>query len=541
MGSVTFTARYATSVTVTATFELRITFSESYDAAANKTTLRITRLELKKEGNETLYGSLPFFGTVKVNGSTLLTMNGGSSVRVNLNGGGFNAVAIPSSASVVITHDTDGSKSVSFSLSGGIAYGERQYCGALYTVNNSRVPFGVPAGSREVALTAHPRASSISSISAAVDTLGAFSLSVERNSPDFFHKAGFSVGGTLLHTSEPFAASLSYTVPRSWFSAYPSAVSLSAAVSVQTYSDASCTTPVGSPVTESFTVNADAGMKPSVSAGWASLAPYNSGAVANITGYVKGFSRAEALFDPSKIDLSAAVGASIAAYTVSCQGESVSASPYRTGVLASTETSVVCTVTDTRGRSASETIPLSVMDYAAPTLTGIEIFRCGALGAADEDGGFCSVRAVLGYAGLNGQNSCALYAAYKAAGGSYGTETALTSGTAAVIGPLSADLSYTVRLRAADALGSSTLYYATVPTRKWAMKFRPDGRGVAFGKAAETDGMFEVSPDWTVKLGDSYPVVSDSSVGTRVTALYVENGVLYLTAGGTTYHAALSS
>jgi hypothetical protein len=31
------------------------------------------------------------------------------------------------------------------------------------------------------------------------------------------------------------------------------------------------------------------------------------------------------------------------------------------------------------------------------------------------------------------------------------------------------------------------------------MKFRPNGRGVAFGKAAETDDLFEIAEDWAVK------------------------------------------
>ena len=40
------------------------------------------------------------------------------------------------------------------------------------------------------------------------------------------------------------------------------------------------------------------------------------------------------------------------------------------------------------------------------------------------------------------------------------------------------------------------------------MKFRPDGDGVAFGKAAETDNVFEVAPEWDVKLGTPLPITS---------------------------------
>ena len=53
-------------------------------------------------------------------------------------------------------------------------------------------------------------------------------------------------------------------------------------------------------------------MKPVVSAGWAALAVCNTGAVSGMTGYVKGYSRAQAAFDLTKIDMSGAVGASVA-------------------------------------------------------------------------------------------------------------------------------------------------------------------------------------------------------------------------------------
>ena len=118
-----------------------------------------------------------------------------------------------------------------------------------------------------------------------------------------------------------------------------------------------------------------------------------------------------------------------------------------------------------------------------------------------------SVRATAVYSSLNGSNICTLTAAYKSAGGAYGAETSLSSGTASVLGPVSADASYTVRITATDALGNSAVYYAVVPTRKWAMKFRPNGRGAAFGKAAETDDLFEITGDWDVKIGGDLTVL----------------------------------
>lgn len=504
MGSVVFSSSYSMSGYVYATYRIRVGYTESYDMAANQTRLRISSVELQKEGNGTNWGSLPFFGSIRVNGTTLLSMNGGSSVRVSLSGGGYASVNIPASSTAVIGHGEDGAGSVSFQLVGGFSYAGESYFCALYDDH----PFGVEAQTKTVALTTHPRASAISSCPASAETLQTIALRLERYSPAFYHKACFVSGGETLYTSEAFASSLSWSIPRSCFSSRPNDATLAVTVSVQTYTDASCVTPVGSPATRSLSLSADAGMRPQLTAGWASLAPYNTGPVAGLSGCVRGYSRAQAVFDPAKIDLTDAVGASVASFSVSCQGETADAAPYLTPVLTGTSAGVVCTVTDSRGRTASESFSLPVMDYAPPTLSGVGIFRCGAAGTAEEDGAYISVKADALFASLDGQNACALRAAVAPSGGAFGAETPLVSGTAAFLGPFSPDTSYAVRLSAADALGNTAVYDALVPTRRWAMKFRANGRGVAFGKAAEADDCFEVSGDWQVRLGSPLPVSS---------------------------------
>ena len=149
------------------------------------------------------------------------------------------------------------------------------------------------------------------------------------------------------------------------------------------------------------------------------------------------------------------------------------------------------------------------MDYAKPALSEIAIFRCDTSGAASEDGTKYSAKATLTYSSLNGQNTATLVCAVAAAGGSYGPAETLTSGQARTsTANLSADRSYTVRITATDALGNTAIYYRSLPTRKWAMKFRPDGDGVAFGKAAEYDKTFEIADDWNVKFGTPLPITS---------------------------------
>ena len=375
------------------------------------------------------------------------------------------------------------------------------------------------------------QASTITSSSSSVDTLGSFSLTVSRVNSAFYHKATFNVGGTTLATSSAFATSLSYTVPRTWFNSFPNDTSKTVTVSVQTYTTSACTTTVGSPATTTFTMKADSGIKPTVLSGWASLAYYNTGTAASgISGYVKGYSKAQATFDATKITYMN--GAGFSSYSVTCQGSTDSSSPYLTPVLTSTSVSVVCTVTDTRGRSTSQTFTLTVMDYSKPSLSGISVYRCDSNGTADEDGTSYSVKATRSFSSLNGENSCSLVCASAASGGSYGSNTTLTSGTRKIISGISADTSYTVRITATDSLGNSAVYYAAIPTRKWAMKFRSDGNGVAFGKSAETANTFEVTSDWDVKFGKPLPV---SSGGTGCTSGIIRPNLLdnwYFVGGG---------
>ena len=149
MGSVVFSSTYSMSGYTTKTYNVRVSYSEDYNAATNKTTVRISGVELQIEGNSTNWGSLPFFGSVAVNGTTLLTMNGGASVRVSLSSSGYCSVAIPTSSAISISHNTDGTATFTLSLSGGFSYAGGSYFCAIY---NSQ-PFGVKSQSKTASLT----------------------------------------------------------------------------------------------------------------------------------------------------------------------------------------------------------------------------------------------------------------------------------------------------------------------------------------------------------------------------------------------------
>lgn len=343
-------------------------------------------------------------------------------------------------------------------------------------------------------------ASTILSCPAELDTLETLAISMRRAGESFTHIASFKCGETLLHTSEVFGEALSVDVPRAWLEGFPNEAYISMSVSIQTYAG---TTPAGAPATREIRLNADPGMRPVIMEAGASIAPYNTGAASGMRGYIRGFSRAEASFDESKIDLSACAGASIAGYSLTCAGETVSAAPYRSPILTD-DTAAVLTVTDSRGRTASISFQLATLPYAPPSITGTEVFRCDASGSANDDASYIYVKATLVFSSVDGQNGCRLYAALTNEGGGFGEDAEIEAGAGNVLyGTVSPDRTYSLRLTARDSLGGVKISTVKLPTRLWAMKFRESGLGVAFGMAPQQEKALELPADWKIRIGES--------------------------------------
>ena len=402
--------------------------------------------------------------------------------------------------------------------------------------------------SATVTLPALALGSKIQSITDPVYTQNSLMLTVERAKDSYWHKAVFKSGSKTLYSSAAFSSSLSLTVPRSWFSDFPSSASLTVSVTLQTYTDSACTSPIGDAAVKNITVYADEGMKPTVSDGFAAVSVYNEGAASGFTVFVQGYSRAQITFDSSKVDMSAAVGASISGYKITAAGQSDSSSPYLTPVLTG-KTDVVCTVTDTRGRSASVTLTVTPKSYSLPAVNQISVFRCTSSGAESEDGTYLSAKATAVFSSLGGENSVSMSVQYRVPGGSWSTAAAMASGIAAVTGgTMSPDQNYEVKINISDALnsGEATL---KLPGRKWAIKFREKGDGVGFGMAPQANKVLQIPADWMFMVGEKtlldiiYPVGSiymssqSTDPGTLFGGTWTRIKDTFVLAAGDTYAA----
>lgn len=360
-----------------------------------------------------------------------------------------------------------------------------------------------------------PRASEISSQTQTVTVNGAnkWNIAVNRHAESFWHKALLTIGNYSYETPA-FETTADYVIPTDWLNAIPNAKKGAVSVSLRTYSDSACTTQMGDAVDSSFEIVVPDSAAPTASAGWAKIAPYNTGtAAAGMGVYVQGYSKAEVTFDTAKVSFK--YGAGIASLRITYDGAEVSVSPYRTKLLTKLGSQTVrCILTDTRGMTATEDIAIDVQAYSAPVLSGISVYRCDASGSPDDAGAYLYFKATCVHAPCGGENTLSLKAAYRpAANTAWTSETGITSGEGKVLGgALLSTVSYTARIKATDRIGNTAEYTALIGTADVAFNIRPGGKGAAFGKFAEKDKTLDID-DWNIATTGKVQAASGEFTG----------------------------
>lgn len=344
-----------------------------------------------------------------------------------------------------------------------------------------------------------PQASTIASVSSAVNTTGTFAVNMTRKTAGTYHKLTIKYGSTVLYTSGAFETSHSYTIPRSFMEQNKTATSITCTASVQTYTNSACTTAVGSPATASFTVNADSGMVPSITS--ASVSTYNTGtSVSWSTACVKGYSKLSASITASTANCG---GATISSYRMAFGSASVTSSSasFNSGsnvVTASGTLTVTLECTDQRGRKASTTRTISVTNYVNPYTSAVEAFRCNSGGTKAADGKYIGMKATANYTAFNG-NTVTLTASVNG-----GSAQSLTSNTLKVVGgSYNPDTTDRVVFTITDRVGNSSSVTKDIATTLWAMQFMPQGNGVAFGKSSEKNNALQIPGTWDFYKGEA--------------------------------------
>lgn len=449
-------------------YRLQIAWSVGSQSVANNTSSVTAKVQLVSTGSSyTINSSASKSGSLTINGKKYTF-----TFTAALSG---NQVKTIYTKTVTVAHNSDGSKTCSFSATAGI------------NVTLSGTYYGNVTASGSGVFNTIPRASTISSVTASVAINGtnAVTVAIDRKASAFTHTVVFKLG-SYSKTTTGVGTSTSYAIPTSWISAMPSATSGTATVTVTTYSGS---TKIGSAVSKSFKVTVPASVVPTISA--VTISEAVAGLAAQFGGYVQSKSKLSVAITAAGV-----YGSTIKSYKTTIQGASFTAKSFTSGVLARSGTSTITiTATDSRGRTASTTRSLSVIAYAAPKIVSFQAVRCLSDGTENYDGTHISAAINFSIASVGSKNTAAYTLEYKPASGE--DWTTLTSGAVYALkdnivsasGSFGQDNSYDLRLTVTDFF--STVRSTTqIPTAFTLIDYNASGRGIAFGKVSElTEGM----------------------------------------------------
>ena len=229
---------------------VRIHYKETYDETTNASVVAITGVQVASSWN---YGMTYYLdGTITVAGSTAVSMSssaGSHAVRISALSTFATAGGTLGSVSG-ITHNTDGSKSITISAS---LHG--------YTLDGTQGSGWAASGSKAVTLATIPRASTIGATDA---NIGAVSMiAVARKSSNYTHTIQYQFGslsgyitaegGISTDAVKLTETSISFIVPTSFFAQIPNAKAADCTLTCITYSGS---TQIGAAQTCKFTCTA---------------------------------------------------------------------------------------------------------------------------------------------------------------------------------------------------------------------------------------------------------------------------------------------
>ena len=339
------------------------------------------------------------------------------------------------------------------------------------------------------------------SLSAATVEMGkSVTISTPAVNNAYRHTLRYAFGSASGTIATGIASSVSWTPPVSLANQIPSATVGSGTIYCDTYSGS---TLLGTK-SVSITLTVPGSVVPSAGTLSAALAEDTSG-----TGlYVKGMGKA-------KLTLSGAsgiYGSSITSYTITGGGWTATNGALTTGTLASAgNITFTATVTDSRGRKASTTRTINVIDYTKPGVAVCDVYRCDADGNRKKAGTYFAVEINASYSAITG-NTLSITARYKKQSeSSYGTAATVANNGKTVLGGgnIGASTTYDMLVTVADKY-NSLLIQRTLTTKSVLQSFKRSA-GAAIGKVAELANWLDVA--WNTRIrgtvqADSYTPVN---------------------------------
>ena len=351
-------------------------------------------------------------------------------------------------------------------------------------------------------LTTIPRASGLS-VPASVNTGSDLTVTITPANSTFKHKVEFKVGATIVYSSDFIPAGTNtknYSISHAWF---PSSTSGSIVVYLHTYrSDGTFVATVYKVVT----ANVPTSIIPRIDNFTAGI---YSGDLSGL--YVQG--KSVARLTTTAV---AGNGSSIVSYTYSgpdivatgTSSNSTSATWITSTIRSSGTLTYAVEVQDARGRKVSATVPIYVWPYSPPDFGAVTVQRCTSDGVISQSGTYASYTINSTYSSVNGKNTRTITAAYSSNNGStYSTATTIKSDTGSENsitgiyggGALSINSTYLIKFTITDSYGAKASIEVPLKSAERAFNMLASGKGVAIGKMAETNNLFDVGWDTRVR------------------------------------------
>lgn len=379
------------------------------------------------------------------------------------------------SKTITVTHKADGS------LSG--------YAKVVFEAGSTSggwSPASDNVATSTLALTTIARASDFS-YSAGTELGQAITITIDRKSDAFTHKVEYSFAGSdAITVGTGIGTSTSFTPDVTLATNIPNSTIGSLTMKVTTFNGS---TQIGDPVTKSVDLNVPSSVVPTM--GNPTATRVDNGVPSSWGVYVKGYSQVTI-----KINSAAgAQGSTIKSYSISGPNLNSNSSSAKSDKLTTVGTNTyTCRITDSRGRTAEKTVSITVIDYTKPSIQA-SASRCNSSGTVTTNGTYLRVTATYSIASVSSKNSVSS----KSVSCNGVSNTSFTSGTAFVLSAnCSIGSSYTLTASVTDALGNSASVTVEIRTSSRIMNVRKNKTGIAFGKFAETDNLFEVA--WDAKF-----------------------------------------
>lgn len=361
-------------------------------------------------------------------------------------------------------------------------------------------------------LTTIPRATTPTLSASSVDMGKSITISLPRASSSFDHTLTYKFGNATGTIGTDISTSKAWTVPLSLASEIPNATSGTLTITVKTYNGS---TLIGTK-TVSFTAKVPTSVVPSI--GSVAVADTNAAYAKQFGSLIQG--KSKAIFT---ITASGAYGSTIKTYKTVIEGKSYSGTTPTTAVLTgSGNVTADITVTDSRGRTASTTKTFNRIPYVAPTVTAFNVARSDAKGVENYEGTNAKITLAFNIASVSDKNTNSYKIEYKAKSAS--TWKALTSGTGYSLNQsiitdsvFDTNIAYDIRLTVTDYFGSITKS-VDLSTAFTLIDYNASGRGIAFGKVSEKEGVEFALPIYSTS-GELVTSPIELQTGTDLNAL----------------------